>query len=149
MAMAAAKAISDRRLRSPWFKLGRGVAAGAQAGELGRPAYTAVGMPELSPLARQSSPLPGVTASEEVEGVEKRAVLLVALIVVRLALVPVGKAGSVAYNAAVPALGGSEPRLVLVEPEPQAIRRSELCRHEVILLHRADAGRCAPVLLAQ
>eukprot|EP00964_Phaeocystis_antarctica_P138597 scaffold103261_cov84-Phaeocystis_antarctica.AAC.1 len=59
------------------------------------------------------------------------------------------KVESVTHHAAAPTLGGAEPRLVLVEPEPQAIRRSEPFRHEVILLRRADAGRCAPVLLAQ
>eukprot|EP00964_Phaeocystis_antarctica_P061978 scaffold37075_cov78-Phaeocystis_antarctica.AAC.4 len=110
------------------------------AGELGQPprkrveAHTAV--------ARQSTPVPS-------PGVNPRTVLLVALIVVRLALVPVGKAGSVTRHAAAPTLGGAEPRLVLVEAEPQVIRQSELCRHEVILLRRADAGRCAPVLPAQ
>eukprot|EP00964_Phaeocystis_antarctica_P013393 scaffold7334_cov64-Phaeocystis_antarctica.AAC.6 len=62
---------------------------------------------------------------------------------------PVGKVGSVTRHAAVPTLGRAETRLVLVEPEPQAIRRGELCRHEVVLRRRADAGRCAPALLAQ
>eukprot|EP00964_Phaeocystis_antarctica_P026055 scaffold14653_cov66-Phaeocystis_antarctica.AAC.5 len=137
MAIAAAKAIACLQIFS---KRGRGVAAGAQAGELGLTprerveAHTAV--------ARQSPPLPG-------PGVNPRAVLLVAGIVVRLALVPVGEAGSVTRHAAAPTLGRAEPRLVLVEPEPQAIRRSELCRDEVILLRRAHAGRCAPVLPAQ
>eukprot|EP00964_Phaeocystis_antarctica_P064537 scaffold38836_cov67-Phaeocystis_antarctica.AAC.5 len=66
-------------------KRGRGAAAGAQAGELGQTprerveAHTAV--------TRQSTPLPG-------PGVSPRAVLLVAVIVVRLALVPVGKVRS-------------------------------------------------------
>eukprot|EP00964_Phaeocystis_antarctica_P004551 scaffold2459_cov72-Phaeocystis_antarctica.AAC.3 len=137
MAMAVVKAVDCLPIVG---KRGRGVAAGAQAGELGQiprervEAHTAV--------ARQSTPLP-------CPGVNPSAVLLVAGVVVRLALVPVGKARSVTRHAAVPTLGGAEPRLVLVEPEPQAIRRSELCRHEVILLRRAHAGRCAPVLLAQ
>eukprot|EP00964_Phaeocystis_antarctica_P033643 scaffold19075_cov71-Phaeocystis_antarctica.AAC.2 len=149
MAMAVAKAIDCLQI---FGKRGRGVAAGAQAGELGQPprmrveAHTAV--------ARQSTPEPG-------PGVNPRAVLLVALIVVRLALMvadmvavtvalmPVPIIGSVSRHATVPTLGGAEPRLVLVEPEPQAIRRSELCRNEVILRRRADAGRCPPVLLAQ
>eukprot|EP00964_Phaeocystis_antarctica_P049115 scaffold28444_cov68-Phaeocystis_antarctica.AAC.4 len=138
MAMAVAKAIDCLQI---FGKRGRGVAAGAQAGELGQPprmrveAHTAV--------ARQSTPLPG-------PGVNPRAVLLVTLIVVRLALMvavmvavivalmPV--VGSVTRHATVPTLGGAEPRLVLVEPEPQATRRSELCRDEVILRRRADAG---------
>eukprot|EP00964_Phaeocystis_antarctica_P073521 scaffold45117_cov87-Phaeocystis_antarctica.AAC.2 len=137
MAMAVTKAIDCLPIVG---KRGRGVAAGAQAGKLGQPprerveAHTAV--------ARQSPPRPSTD-------VNPRAVLLVALIVVRLALVPVAIAGSVTRHAAAPTLGGAEPRLVLVEPEPQAIRRSELCHHEVILLRRANAGRCAPVLLAQ
>eukprot|EP00964_Phaeocystis_antarctica_P034894 scaffold19889_cov76-Phaeocystis_antarctica.AAC.2 len=110
MATAAAKAIECLQIVS---KGGRGVAAGAQAGELGQPrrerveAHTAV--------ARQSTPPPG-------PGVNPRAGLLVAGVVVRLALVPVAKARSVTRHAAVPTLGWAEPRLVLVEPEPQAIR---------------------------
>eukprot|EP00964_Phaeocystis_antarctica_P017327 scaffold9564_cov85-Phaeocystis_antarctica.AAC.3 len=143
MAMAAAKAIDVRRQSSRWLKARVAFSASrssSNAGELGQPprkrveAHTAV--------ACQITPLPGPE-------VNPRAVLLVALIVVRLALVPVGKAGSVTRHAAAPILGGAEPSLVLVEPEPQAIQRGELCRHEVILLHRADAGWCAPVLLAQ
>eukprot|EP00964_Phaeocystis_antarctica_P027015 scaffold15210_cov81-Phaeocystis_antarctica.AAC.4 len=120
MAMPAAKAIDCLQIVS---KRGRGVAAGAQAGELGQPrrerveAHTAV--------ASQSMPLPGTD-------VYPRAVLLVAGVVDRLALVPVGKARTVTRHAAAPTLGGAKPRLVLVEPEPQAIR-----------------SRCAPVLLAQ
>eukprot|EP00964_Phaeocystis_antarctica_P008895 scaffold4822_cov60-Phaeocystis_antarctica.AAC.2 len=133
MAMPAAKAIDCLQIVS---KRGRGVAAGAQAGELGQPvkaeAHTAI--------TRQITPLPGVNP---------RTVLLVALIVVRLALMPVGKAGSVTRHAAAPALSAAEPLVFLVEPEPQAIRHSELCHHEVILLRRADAGRCAPVLVAK
>eukprot|EP00964_Phaeocystis_antarctica_P121465 scaffold85130_cov78-Phaeocystis_antarctica.AAC.3 len=136
-AMAVAKAIDCLQIVS---KGGRGVHAGAQAGELGQPPRNRVEAHTAG--ARQSTPLPGPS-------VNPRAVLLVALIVVRLPLVPVAIAGSVTRHAAAPTLGWAEPRLVLVEPEPQAIRRSELCRHEVILLHRADAGRCAPVLLAQ
>eukprot|EP00964_Phaeocystis_antarctica_P010596 scaffold5836_cov68-Phaeocystis_antarctica.AAC.1 len=124
MATAAAKPVVGKR--------GRGVAAGAQAGELKVNAAVAL----------KITPLPG-------PGFNPRAGLLVAGIVVRLALTPVGKAGSITRHAAAPTLGRAEPRLVLVEPEPQAIRRSELCRHEVILLRRADAGRRAPVLLAQ
>eukprot|EP00964_Phaeocystis_antarctica_P095911 scaffold62300_cov75-Phaeocystis_antarctica.AAC.2 len=137
MAMAAAKAIDCLQI---FGKRGRGVAAGAQAGELGQPPRKRVEAHTAG--ARQITPLPG-------PGVKPRAVLLVALIVVRLALVPVAIAGSVTRHAAVPTLGRAEPRLVLVEPEPQSIRRSELCHHEVILLRRADAGRCAPVLLAE
>eukprot|EP00964_Phaeocystis_antarctica_P157763 scaffold128093_cov63-Phaeocystis_antarctica.AAC.3 len=126
MAKAAAKPIVIVSKRC------RGVAAGAQAGELGQPrrkrveAHTAV--------ARQRTPLPG-------PGVKPRAVMLVAGIFIRLALVPVAKAGSVTRHAAAPTLGGAEPRLVLVEPKPQAIRRSELCRHEVIFLLRGVPPR--------
>eukprot|EP00964_Phaeocystis_antarctica_P045093 scaffold25938_cov66-Phaeocystis_antarctica.AAC.1 len=101
MAMAVAKAIDCLQI---FGKRGRGVAAGAQAGELGQPprkrveAHTAV--------ARQITPPPG-------PGVNPRAALLVALIVVRLALVPVAIVGSVTRRAAAPTLGGAEPRLVL------------------------------------
>eukprot|EP00964_Phaeocystis_antarctica_P158260 scaffold128830_cov75-Phaeocystis_antarctica.AAC.1 len=125
MAMAAAKAVAIVSKR------GRGVAAGAQAGELGQPPRTRV--EAHTAVARQITPLPS-------PGVNPRTVLLVAGIVVRLALAPVAIAGSVTRHAATPTLGGAEPRLVLVEPEPKAIRRSELCRDEVILLRRADAG---------
>eukprot|EP00964_Phaeocystis_antarctica_P015241 scaffold8422_cov82-Phaeocystis_antarctica.AAC.2 len=86
-------------------KRGRGVAAGAQAREF------KVNAPDHRQVAPQTNPLPG-------PGVEKRAALLVAVIVVRLALVPVGKAGSITRHAAAPTLGRAEPRLVLVEPEP-------------------------------
>eukprot|EP00964_Phaeocystis_antarctica_P157342 scaffold127477_cov56-Phaeocystis_antarctica.AAC.2 len=137
MAMAAAKAKDCLQI---FGERGRGVTAGAQAAELGQPRRE--GVEAHTAVARRRTPLPG-------PGVNPRAVLLVAGVVVRLALVPVGKARSVTRHATVPTLGGAEPRLVVVEPEPQAIRRSELCRHEVILIRRADAGRCAPVLLAQ
>eukprot|EP00964_Phaeocystis_antarctica_P034435 scaffold19583_cov62-Phaeocystis_antarctica.AAC.5 len=123
MAMAAAKAISVRRPSSSW---------------LYAPAEALLGK---GALALHISPLPG-------PGVDKRAVLLVGK-VVRLALKPVGKVGSVTRHAAVPTLGGAEPRLVLVEPEPQTVRCNELCRHELILLRRVDAGRYAFVFLAQ
>eukprot|EP00964_Phaeocystis_antarctica_P074569 scaffold45860_cov78-Phaeocystis_antarctica.AAC.7 len=130
MAMAAAKAIDCLQVVG---KRDRGVATGAQApGELKVNAAVAL----------KITPLPG-------PGVEKRAVLLVAGVVVRLALVPVAIAGSVTRHAAAPTLGRAEPRLVVVEPEPQAIRRGELCRDEGIFLRRAEAGRYAPVLLAQ
>eukprot|EP00964_Phaeocystis_antarctica_P029251 scaffold16490_cov73-Phaeocystis_antarctica.AAC.3 len=66
-----------------------------------------------------------------------------ARIVIRLALGPIGKAGSITRHAAVPTLGRAEPRLVL------AIPCSELYHHEGILRRRADAGRRAAVLLAQ
>eukprot|EP00964_Phaeocystis_antarctica_P058087 scaffold34433_cov79-Phaeocystis_antarctica.AAC.2 len=111
IAMAAAKALDCLQI---FGKRGGGVAAGAEAGELGQPprkrveAHTAV--------ARQITPLPG-------PGVKPRTVLLVAGKVVRL-IIPVGKAGSLSPHATVPTLGRAEPRLVLVEPEPQAIRRS-------------------------
>eukprot|EP00964_Phaeocystis_antarctica_P002798 scaffold1480_cov57-Phaeocystis_antarctica.AAC.4 len=115
MAMAAAKAIAVRRLSSSWL-------------------YAPVASNTTRSSAKASeAPLPG-------PGVDKRAVLLVSE-VVRLALKPVGKVGSVTRHAAVPTLGGAEPRLVLVEPEPQTVRCNELCRHELILLRRADAGR--------
>ena len=61
---------------------------------------------DYAAVARQSTPLPGA-------GVNPRAVLLVAVIVVRLALMPVGKAGSVTPHAAAPPFGRAEPRLVL------------------------------------
>eukprot|EP00964_Phaeocystis_antarctica_P017329 scaffold9564_cov85-Phaeocystis_antarctica.AAC.5 len=113
MAMAAAKAIDCLQVVG---KRDRGVAAGAQApGELKVNAAVAL----------KITPLPG-------PGVEKRALLLVAGVVVRLALTPVGKAGSLSPHATVPTLGRAEPRLTLV-----------------ILLRRADAGGCAPVFLAQ
>eukprot|EP00964_Phaeocystis_antarctica_P066693 scaffold40359_cov69-Phaeocystis_antarctica.AAC.2 len=55
-------------------------------------------------------------------------------VVARLALAPVDEAGSITRHAAVPTLGHPswQPRLGSVEPEPQAIRRSELCRHEAV-----------------
>ena len=113
---------------------------GAQAGELGYPPRARV--EAHAAVARQSAPVPGAG--------DEGAVLLVAVIVVRLALVPVVKAGSITpHHAAAPPLGRAEPRLVLVEPEPQALRRGEPCRDVAILFRRADAGRCAPVLLAE
>eukprot|EP00964_Phaeocystis_antarctica_P157369 scaffold127530_cov88-Phaeocystis_antarctica.AAC.2 len=116
MAMAVVKAIDCLQVVG---KRGRGVAAGAQAKELGQPPRKRV--EAHAAVARQIMPLPG-------PGVNPRAVLLVALIVVRLALVPVAIAGSVTRHAAARTLGRAEPRheprLVLVEPEPQAIRRS-------------------------
>eukprot|EP00964_Phaeocystis_antarctica_P031852 scaffold18016_cov65-Phaeocystis_antarctica.AAC.2 len=136
-AMATAKAIAIRRRRSRWF---RGVAAGAQARELGQSPRERV--EAHTAIARQITPLPG-------PGINPRAVLLVAGIVVRLTVVPVANARSVTRHAAAPTLGRTEPRLVLVEPEPQAIRRSELCRDEGILLRRADAGRYALVVFAE
>ena len=114
---------------------------GAYAGELGYPPRERV--EAYAAVARQSTPLPGA-------GVDPGTVMMVAVIVVRLALVPVGKVGSVTSHAASPPFCRAEPLLVLVEPEPQAIRRtSELCRREGVLLRRADAGRCASVRLAQ
>eukprot|EP00964_Phaeocystis_antarctica_P020462 scaffold11314_cov58-Phaeocystis_antarctica.AAC.2 len=106
MAMAVAKAIDCLQVVG---KRDRGVAAGAQApGELKVNVNAAVTL--------KITPLPA--------SVEKRTVLLVAGEVVRLALTPVAKAGSVTRHATVPTLGRAEPRLVVVEPEPQAIRRS-------------------------
>eukprot|EP00964_Phaeocystis_antarctica_P058090 scaffold34434_cov95-Phaeocystis_antarctica.AAC.3 len=116
MAMAAAKAIDCLPIVG---KRGRGVAAGAQAGELGQPprkrveAHTAV--------ACQITPLPSPV-------VNPRAVLLVAVPVVRLALTPVGKAGSLSPHATVPTLGRAEPRLVLVHAAEE--RGGALGRHE-------------------
>ena len=112
----------------------------AQAGELGYPPRERV--EAHAAVARKSTPLPAA-------GVNPCAVVQVAVIVVWLALVPVGKVGSVTRHAAAPPLGRAEHRLVLVEPEPQAVRLSKLCRHEGVLLSRADAGGCAPVLLAE
>ena len=97
-------------------------------------------------------PRPVATAcSKEVGDGEKRAFLLVPVIVIIwLALVPVGKVRSSIPHAATPPLGGAESRLVLVEPEPQGIRPiGEICRDVAILLRRADAGGRAPMLLAE
>eukprot|EP00964_Phaeocystis_antarctica_P007015 scaffold3802_cov67-Phaeocystis_antarctica.AAC.1 len=56
---------------------------------------------------------------------------------------------AVARHAAVPTRGGAEPRLVLVEPEPQIVCGSSELGREGVLLHRADAGRYAPVVFAE
>ena len=110
---------------------------------------------EQADVARGIKPLP--VAYEDVGGREnnQRAVLFEAVITVRLALVPVAKAGSIPPHAAAPPFGTAEPRLVPVEPEPQARRCSEPCNHvailhhEVVFLLRADAARYAPILLAE
>ena len=113
---------------------------GAQAGELGYPPRERV--EAHAAVARQSTPLPGACF-------DPGTVVLVAVIVVWLALVPVGKAGGVILNAASPPLGRAETRLVPVEPELQALRRGEPCRDVAILLRRANAGGCASMLLAE
>eukprot|EP00964_Phaeocystis_antarctica_P108168 scaffold72791_cov72-Phaeocystis_antarctica.AAC.2 len=133
MAMATAKAIAVRRLSSRW--LFASVASSAfkssgKAREL-KVNATVVALPAL-----QITPLSG-------PGVEIRAVLLVAGVVVRLALTPVGKAGSVSRNAAAPTLGGAEPRLVLVHAAEE--RGGALGRHEVAArAPRGATGRGSP-----